>query len=339
MRELLKKLSEAYGPSGREQQMGQLISDEVRPYVDEVFTDAMGNLYAVKRGRGTKVMVAAHMDEIGIIITYIEEKGFLRFSNIGGVSPYVLLGQKVVFSNGTVGTVGMEKLEDIKKLAFDKMYLDIGAATREEAAAKVRIGDIATYLQELTFSGNRAIGKAMDNRAGCAVLIQTIKELGQTENEVYAVFTAQEEVGLRGSRTSSYRLNPDLGLAVDVTLVGDTPEPAVAMDVYLGKGPAVKIKDASVICHPRLKELLLDLAGKENIPCQLEVLLTGGTDAGAIHLTKEGIPSGVISIPCRYVHTPGEMVDLTDMENAVRLLNAFLSRPLKMQEIFPCYLT
>jgi len=339
MRELLKKLSEAYGPSGREQQMGQLISDEVRPYVDEVFTDAMGNLYAVKRGRGTKVMVAAHMDEIGIIITYIEEKGFLRFSNIGGVSPYVLLGQKVVFSNGTVGTVGMEKLEDIKKLAFDKMYLDIGAATREEAAAKVRIGDIATYLQELTFSGNRAIGKAMDNRAGCAVLIQTIKELGQTENEVYAVFTAQEEVGLRGSRTSSYRLNPDLGLAVDVTLVGDTPEPAVAMDVYLGKGPAVKIKDASVICYPRLKELLLDLAGKENIPCQLEVLLTGGTDAGAIHLTKEGIPSGVISIPCRYVHTPGEMVDLTDMENAVRLLNAFLSRPLKMQEIFPCYLT
>ena len=339
MRELLKKLSEAYGPSGREQQMGQLISDEVRPYVDEVFTDAMGNLYAVKRGRGAKVMVAAHMDEIGIIITYIEEKGFLRFSNIGGVSPYVLLGQKVVFSNGTVGTVGMEKLEDIKKLAFDKMYLDIGAATREEAAAKVRIGDIATYLQELTFSGNRAIGKAMDNRAGCAVLIQTIKELGQTENEVYAVFTAQEEVGLRGSRTSSYRLNPDLGLAVDVTLVGDTPEPAVAMDVYLGKGPAVKIKDASVICHPRLKELLLDLAGKENIPCQLEVLLTGGTDAGAIHLTKEGIPSGVISIPCRYVHTPGEMVDLTDMENAVRLLNAFLSRPLKMQEIFPCYLT
>ncbi|MBS3946992.1 MAG: M42 family metallopeptidase [Dethiobacter sp.] len=339
MRELLKKLSEAYGPSGREQQMGQLISDEVRPYVDEVFTDAMGNLYAVKRGRGAKVMVAAHMDEIGIIITYIEEKGFLRFSNIGGVSPYVLLGQKVVFGNGTVGTVGMEKLEDIKKLAFDKMYLDIGAANREEAAAKVRIGDIATYLQELTFNGNRAIGKAMDNRAGCAVLLQTIKELGQTENEVYAVFTAQEEVGLRGSRTSSYRLNPDLGLAVDVTLVGDTPEPAVAMDVYLGKGPAVKIKDASVICHPRLKELLLDLAGKENIPCQLEVLLTGGTDAGAIHLTKEGIPSGVISIPCRYVHTPGEMVDLTDMENAVRLLNAFLSMPLKMQEIFPCYLT
>jgi endoglucanase len=233
----------------------------------------------------------------------------------------------------------MEKLEDIKKLAFDKMYLDIGAANREEAAAKVRIGDIATYCQELSFSGNRAIGKAMDNRAGCAVLVNAIKELEKTNNEIYAVFTIQEEVGLRGSRTSSYRLNPELGLAVDVTPAGDTPEPPATMDVYLGRGPAIKVKDASVICHPRLKELLLELSEQENIPCQLEVLQAGGTDAGAIHLTREGIPSAVISVPCRYVHTPGEMVDITDMQNAVRLLKSFLSHPLEMQKIFPCFLT
>lgn len=339
MRELLKKLSETYGPSGREQQIARLIMGEIRDYVDEVFTDTLGNLYAVKRGNGTKVMVAAHMDEIGIIVTFIEEKGFLRFSNIGGVSPYILLGQKVVFANGTVATVGMEKLEDIKKLAFDKMYLDIGAASREEAAAKVRIGDIATYYRELTFSGSRAIGKAMDNRAGCAVLVNAIKELEKTNNEIYAVFTIQEEVGLRGSRTSSYRLNPELGLAVDVTPAGDTPEPPVAMDVNLGGGPAIKVKDASVICHPRLKELLLELTEQEGIPCQLEVLQAGGTDAGAIHLSREGIPSAVISVPCRYVHTPGEMVDIADMQNAVRLLKSFLSHPLEMQKIFPCFLT
>lgn len=339
MRELLKKFSETYGASGREHQIARLIKEEISDYVDEVFTDTLGNLYAVRRGSGTKLMVAAHMDEIGVIVTFIEEKGFLRFSNIGGVSPYVLLGQKVVFANGTVGTVGMEKLEDIKKLSFEKMYLDIGAANREEAAARIRIGDIATYYRELTVEGSRAFGKAMDNRAGCAVLVSAIRELDKTDNEIYAVFTIQEEVGLRGSRTSSYRLNPDLGLAVDVTPAGDTPEPPAAMDVYLGRGPAIKVKDASVICHPRLKDLLLELAEQEGIPCQLEVLQAGGTDAGAIHLTREGIPSAVISVPCRYVHTPGEMVDLTDMENAARLLKAFLSHPLEMQKIFPCYLT
>lgn len=339
MRELLRKFSEAYGPSGREQQIARLISEEIREYVDEVFTDTLGNLYAVRRGNGTKVMVAAHMDEVGVIVTFIEEKGFLRFSNIGGLSPYVLLGQKVVFANGTVGTVGMEKLEDIKKLALDKMYIDIGAANRDEAAAKVRIGDIAVYYRELTVAGSRAVGKAMDNRAGCAVLVNALKDLDQTDNEIYAVFTVQEEVGLRGSRTSSYRLNPELGLAVDVTPAGDTPEPPAAMDVSLGRGPAIKVKDASIICHPRLKELLLELAEREGIPCQLEVLQSGGTDAGAIHLSRDGIPSAVISVPCRYLHTPGEMADLTDMENASRLLKTFLTHTLEMHKIFPCYLT
>lgn len=282
-------------------------------------------------------MVAAHMDEIGVIVTYIEKEGFLRFSNVGGVSPYVLVGQRLTFGNGVIGTVGMEKLEDIKKLSLDKLYLDVGAKDKEEAEKKVKIGDVATYHRELVLAGDRVIGKAMDNRAGCAVLIKAMQELGETNNEIYAVFTSQEEVGLRGSRTSSYRINPDIGLAIDVTLVGDTPE-ASTMAVSLGKGPAIKVKDASVICHPRLKELLTELAEKNNIPYQFEVLLAGGTDAGAIHLTREGIPSGVISVPCRYVHTPGEMVDLDDMENAVKLLKLFLARAMDMQEIFPCTL-
>ncbi|NLP37067.1 MAG: M42 family metallopeptidase [Firmicutes bacterium] len=337
MKELLKKLSETYGPAGREDKIRQVIQDEVKNYVDEVFTDPMGNLYAVKKGKGTKIMVAAHMDEIGIIVTYIDKHGFLRFSNVGGVSPQILLGQRVTFGNGVVGSIGVEKLDDIKKLTLEKLYLDIGAKNKAEAEKLVKIGDIATYDREATVMGTRMIGKAMDNRAGCAVVIQALRELKETENEIYAVFTTQEEVGLRGSRTSSYRINPDLGLAVDVTLVGDTPEPP-QLNVALGKGAAIKVKDASVICHPKIKAMLSELAAKHSIPVQLEVMTAGGTDAGAIHLTRKGVPSGVISVPCRYVHTPVEMVDLEDMANASRLLTAFLSSPVKMQEAFPCAL-
>lgn len=337
MKELLKKLSETYGPSGREEEIARVIREEIKSYVDETYTDNMGNFYAVKKGKGAKIMVAAHMDEIGMIVTHIDDKGFLRFSNVGGLLLHVLLGQRVIFANGCHGTIGMEKLDDPKKLALEKFYIDIGATGKDDARQKVKVGDIATYHREAIVVGNRIIGKAMDNRAGCTVLIKAIQELGKTDNEVYAVFTSQEEVGLRGSRTSTYRINPDLGLAVDVTTVGDTPE-APTMDVSLGKGPTVKIKDMSVICHPRLKEILSELAEKNQIPYQYEVLTAGGTDAGAIHLTKEGIPAGVISVPCRYIHTPGEMVDLGDLEQAVKLLKAFLLTPLDMQKIFPCYL-
>ena len=337
MKDLLKKLSETYGPSGREEKIRQVIAGEIKDFVDEVFTDPLGNLYAVKKGKSTKIMVAAHMDEIGIIVTYIDKDGFLRFSNVGGVSPQILLGQRVTFGNGVVGSIGVEKLDDIKKLTLDKLYIDIGAKNKEEAEKLVKIGDIATYDREAAVMGTRVIGKAMDNRAGCAVVIEALRRLRETENEIYAVFTTQEEVGLRGSRTSSYRINPDLGLAVDVTLVGDTPEPP-ALNVALGKGAAIKVKDASVICHPKIKAMLSELAAKHKIPVQMEVLTAGGTDAGAIHLTREGVPSGVISIPCRYVHTPVEMVDLDDMENSVKLLTAFLSTSVKMQEAFPCAL-
>lgn len=337
MKELLKKLSETYGPSGREEQIARVIREEIKSYVDEIYSDNMGNLYAVKKGNGAKIMVAAHMDEIGMIVTHIDDKGFLRFSNVGGLSPHVLLGQRVIFANGSQGTIGMEKLEEYNKLTLEKLYIDIGATSKEEAGKCVKVGDIATYHGETTVVGKRVLGKAMDNRAGCAVLIKAIQQLDKTNNEVYAVFTSQEEVGLRGSRISTYRLSPDLGLAVDITMVGDTPE-APTMDVSLGKGPTVKIKDASVICHPRLKEILTKIAEKNEIPYQYEVLTAGGTDAGAIHLTKEGIPAGVISVPCRYVHTPGEMVDLDDLDYAVKLLKAFLAAPHEMREIFPCHL-
>ncbi len=324
MRELIKQLSEVYGPSGREEQVSSLIEIKARKIADEVFKDSLGNLIVIKKGKseGKRIMVAAHMDEIGLIITHIDDNGFLRFSGVGIKLPYVLLGKRFMFPQGICATVAVEKPEDLKKLQYTKMYLDIGAKNREEAEQKIRIGDIGVFEGALVETGGRLSGKALDDRVGCAVLLEVLSEL-QTDNEICFVFTVQEELGLRGARTAAFRLNPDYALAVDVTSVGDTPE-ANTMSVSLGKGPTVKIKDASIICHPKVKEKMITVAEKNNIPYQLEVLVRGGTDAGSIYLTREGIPAGVMSIPCRYIHTAAEMVDINDISNSVKFLRELL---------------
>ncbi len=323
MEKLIKKLSEAYGPSGREEEVRGLIKAEIQGHADEVLTDALGNLIAIKRGSGRKIMLAAHMDEVGIIITHIDKDGFLRFTNVGGVSPYTLLGTRFRFPGGVLGTVGVEKPEDVKKnLSFSKMYVDIGAIGQEEAEGQVKIGSIGTFEGSLTKVGGRYSGKALDDRIGCAVLVKAMQEV-RSHNELYFVFTVQEELGLRGARTAAYRLEPDYGLAVDVTRVGDTPE-SKTMAVSLGKGPTVKVKDSSILCHPQVKEMMIATAEKNSIPYQLEVLEKGGTDAGAIHLSREGIPAGVMSIPCRYIHTPAEMVDVGDVTQGVEFLKHLL---------------
>jgi endoglucanase len=268
-------------------------------------------------------MLAAHMDEIGIVVNYVDEKGFLRFSALGGVFPHTLLGNRVEFENGVVGVIGVEKLESPDKVpTFDKLYIDVGAESREDCPVKV--GDIGVFSRPLIAQGQRLIAKAFDDRIGCAVLVKLLEEIGDCEHDLYIVFTVQEELGLRGAVTSAYGIAPDVGIAVDVTRTGDTPE-APKMAVALGKGPAVKVKDARMISHPGVRQALIRAAEQNGIPYQLEVLEGGTTDAAAIQLTREGIPTGVISIPCRYIHTPSEMVDLRDVENAVRLLLAYLS--------------
>ncbi|NLY30503.1 MAG: M42 family metallopeptidase [Firmicutes bacterium] len=328
MQEMIKHLAELYGPAGREEKVAAYIQGVMKPLVDEVYTDTMGSVVAVKRGSadGKKIMLAAHMDEIGVMITDIDENGFLRFSNIGGLSPFTLIGQRAEFADGTIGVFGFEKLDDIKDLKLNKMYIDIGAGSREEAMAKVNIGDSAVIHRECIIQGQRLIGKAMDDRIGCAVLIETARRLENSPHEIYFVFTTQEEVGLRGARTAAYSVDPDYGIAVDVTTTGDTPE-AHRMAVSLGKGAAVKVKDSSVISHPVVKDLLVNTAKTKGIAYQMEVLERGGTDAGSIHLTRSGVPTGAVSIPCRYVHTPGEMVDLGDVEACVDLLVAVLEGP------------
>jgi len=329
MEGLLKKLSEAYGPSGREEEVRSIIQGYLQDKADEVLTDALGNLIAIRRGSGKKIMVAAHMDEVGLIVTHVDEKGFLRFAPVGGVSPHSLVGKGVAFQNGVTATAGVEKAEDLKRLEFKKMYLDIGAKDEKEALSHVNIGDMAVYRSSMTTALGKYSGKAMDDRVGCAMLIKALENL-QTENEIYFVFTVQEELGLRGARTAAYRLNPDIGLAVDVTRVGDTPE-AATMAVALGKGPAVKIKDSSIICHPFVKDRMIQVAEESQIPYQREVLERGGTDAGTIHISREGVPAGVLSIPCRYIHTAAEMVDQSDVEYGVQLLKALLKDPWEKQ--------
>lgn len=320
MFDLIKRLTQSFGVSGNEEEIREIIINEIKDYIEDIKVDTLGNLIATKPGKGKKIMVAAHMDEIGVMATYIDEKGFIRFSNVGGVSAFISIGQKVKFKNGTIGTVFYEeKLEDMKNLKLSKMYIDIGAKDKKEAEKLVRIGDVACFVGDAVKQGDLVISKALDDRSGCAVLIEAIKRMPQTDNEIYFVFTVQEEIGLRGAKTAAYQLKPDIAIAIDVTDTGDTPE-AHLMEVKCGGGPAIKIKDNSIICHPEVKKLLEESAKNINIPYQYEILEYGGNDSGAIHISAGGVPSGAISIPCRYLHSPVEAASLEDIENIVKLL-------------------
>ncbi len=341
MRDLLGKLSNASGVSGFEEEVRNLMIREMEGHVDDLQVDNMGNLIAIKEGEpdGKKVMLAAHMDEIGLMVRYIDKDGFIKFSKIGGINDQMLLNQEVCIhtSQGVViGVIGskpphrMKAAEKKKVLEYEHMFIDIGAANREEAEEKVNVGDPITISQEFGELGDELVkGKALDNRVGCAVLIEVMKR-ARSDATIYAVGTVQEEVGLKGARTSAYRINPDLALALDVTIAGDHPgikeEEAPAKT---GKGPCIILTDASgrgLITHPQIKELLIEVAEEENIPYQLEVSEGGTTDASAIHLTREGIPTGVISPASRYIHTPVSVVNVKDVEMVVELILAVLRR-------------
>jgi endoglucanase len=330
MKDLIKRLTETYGPSGSEGPIRDQIRRELRGLADQVTTDAMGNLTALKKGSGLRVMVAAHMDEIGFIVTHIDRQGFIRFSNIGGIYPHNIISQRVVFANGTVGTINEERQEkpaDPKRL--DRMYIDIGAASRQEAAQKVAVGDVAGFYRECQFWGRRAIAKSMDDRIGCAIMIEALRRLKKSPNQLHFVFTTQEEVGLRGATTAAFGVAPDLGIAVDITGAFDTPEEKPKLPSVLGKGTAIKIKDSGMLAHPGVKKLMVDTARRHRIPYQFDILEGGTTDGAVIGRTKSGIPTGVLSVPTRYAHSASEMVDLKDVEATIELLVRLLSSNLK----------
>lgn len=333
--ERIARLSELAGPSGHEEPVRQEIRRQIESFVDEVFEDGLGNLYAVKRprgmaGSGLKVMLAAHMDEVGIIVTHIDDDGFLRFAPVGGLSAAVLLGQRVIFANGRVGVIASEHLDDIKELKLERLFIDIGAESREEAMKYAQVGDMAVYQRSAQIMGRRMVGKALDDRVGCAVVVEALVRLGTSSaHEVYGVFTVQEEVGARGARPATFRVAPDVGIAVDVTVSADTPK-ARTLPMALGKGAAIKVKDSSVITHPALRRLLVERARQHGVPFQMEVLDAGGTDAGPIHTSRDGVPSAVISVATRYLHTPAEVIDLGDAQAAADLLVKVLQDEIRL---------
>jgi putative aminopeptidase FrvX len=330
MDELIKKLVEAFGPSGFEDQIRELIRDEIDGLVDEVTIDAMGNLIARKEGDGAglKIMIAAHMDEIGIMTTHITEKGFLRFTKIGGLRPQTLMGGRVQFADGLIGAIYTEKLETWTKLhPLDKHYIDVGGTSREDCP--VEVGTTGNFLGPFITQGTRRIAKSMDDRIGCVVAIEALKQLDHSPHDLYFVFSVQEEVGTRGAQAAANKLQPDIGLAIDVTLAGDTPE-APIMSVELGAGPAIKVKDAGMIAHSGLVRQMRARAEELGIPYQLEVLEGGSTDARSMQIAGPGSAAGCISIPCRYVHTQSEIVDIQDVENAVQLLVSLISQPIEL---------
>jgi len=331
MKSLIQKLTETFSPSGYEQDIRQVIRAEVEPYADEVRIDPLGNLIA-RKGKvgknGRRIMLAGHMDEIGLIASHIDENGFIRFTAIGGVMPHTLLGGRVNFVNGVPGVIGGERIMDIgKTLSISQLFIDVGASSPKNCP--IQIGDVASFDRPFFDMGHRMVAKSMDDRIGCAVMIETIKSLKSSPHELYFTFTTQEEVGLRGAVASAFGIDPELGLSLDVTGTGDTPK-SRKMDVKLGNGPAIKIKDGGMLSDPRVVQWMIRTAEKEKIPFQREILESGTTDATVIQLTHSGVPVGCLSIPCRYIHSPSEMVDTNDVENAIKLLTALMSAPIRL---------
>jgi putative aminopeptidase FrvX len=333
MKPLIQKLVETHGPSGYESQIRAVVRGEVEAYADEMQVDALGNLI-VQKGEGTaegiKIMLAAHIDEIGIMVTQVDTNGFIRFTTLGGVRPYTCIGGRVRFLNGGSGVINMEPLDDMTKMpTFEQLYIDMGYSSNQDSS--LRVGDVGTFERPFLDLGHRLVAKSMDDRIGVAVLIETLHRVTATPHQLYFVFSAQEEVGVRGATTAAFGIDPDLGLAVDVTGTGDTPRRTrVRMEVSLGKGPAIKVRDGGMLADRRVVDWMVAGAEKLNLPYQLEILEGGSTDARAMQLTRAGVPAGCLSIPCRYVHSPSEMVDFEDVQHAVELLVELVSHPVKL---------
>jgi endoglucanase len=326
---LLEKLSNASGVSGNEKEIRQVIKDEVTPLVDEVSTDSMGNLFAVKKGsdNGLKVMLAAHIDEVGLFVDQIEGSGFVRFKKIGGIDDRVLLSKKVyIGENKTPGVIGLKPIHFGNKgnvVGSDDMFIDVGASAKDDKLAK--IGDTATFATQFVQSGDVLRGKAFDDRAGCGVIIELLKN--SYPFTLVGVFTVQEELGMRGARIAAYAVNPDFAFSLEGTTAGDTPTKRdVSPSTNMGAGPAITIMDKSFISDKRLVDLLVDTAKRDNIPYQFKRTITGGTDSGAIHLQQGGIPTVTVAVPVRYIHSPVSLMNLNDFNNAVALMSKTLQR-------------
>ncbi|MCD6147457.1 MAG: M42 family metallopeptidase [Thermoplasmata archaeon] len=334
IKELLKKLSNTHGISGYEDDVRKVVKEEMEELVDEIKVDAMGNLIAIKNGGKPSIMIAAHMDEIGLMVKYIDKKGFINFVKFGGWFDQTLLNNRVVLhteKGNFYGVIGSKPphlmdAEDRKKtVKAEDMFIDVGIKDRKEAEELgIRPGTPITLDREFReLQGSRVTGKAMDNRAGVAMMIEALK-ITKTDATVYAVGTVQEEVGLKGAKTSAFGLNPDVGIVSETAIPGDYPGMKEKdSSIKLGDGPVLTITDASgrgLIASPAIIKWLEETAKEKNIPYQMDVSSGGTTDATAIHLTRAGIPCGVLSVPTRYMHSGVEVIDINDLKKGAELM-------------------
>jgi len=334
MNELLQQLTEAAGVAGAEKEVRLLIRDLIADHVDRWQVDSMGNLLAWKKGTGERdlrVMVDAHMDEVGLMITAIDSDGTLRFTPVGGLSPRTLLGKVVqVGPKKRTGVIGARPIHLLKKsqrtsiVKIENMRIDIGAKKKENAASKVSIGDRATFLTSYEETGRTAMGKAFDNRAGCAALVRLLRG-DPFPFDLHAVFTVQEEVGLRGAQVAAFATRPDAALVLECTPAYDLPnERDVSPNVALGRGPSIYVMDRVTIQDPRLVSHMVRTAEAAGIPFQIRQPGGGGTNTAVIQRSTGGIPAATIATPARYIHGPAAMINLDDFENVIRLADAAL---------------
>ena len=325
----LKTLCLIPSVSGREKAVREKINELIAPYTDSVYTDNLGNLVAVKYGSSEnkkKIMLCAHMDEIGFLATYIEDSGFIRIATVGGINLVASSFSEVVSERGVKGVLVPDASVKAADFAPDKFVIDVGAKNKKEAERKVKIGDFFVVRPSLSkLSGKRVCGRPIDDRIGCAILIEIAKSYARSKpkHDIYFTFSSQEEVGCRGAKTASFGISPDYALIFDVTGTGDSVG-AKPMECALGRGAAIKIKDSSVICHAELVEQLKELAEKKNIPYQLEILTYGGTDTSSVQMSGLGTRAGALSIPTRYIHSSVETFDMADAEACKALTLEFI---------------
>lgn len=335
---LLEKLSNAFGPSGSEDDVASLLRKELEAYADETHVDKLGNILFYHNGKKgyPKVMLAAHMDEIGFIVTFVEDTGFLRFDTIGGITNIIMPGQRVLlrgdkgYLKGIIGTKPphlMTVEEQAKIIPKEDLFIDIGADSVGQAKKKgVDVGAMGVFDVDFADLGDGYYrGKSFDDRAGCTVLAEVFKALKDSAYNVVAVGSVQEELGIRGARTAAWQVDPDFGLAIEGTFVSDVP--ATRPDRVSSKikgGPVVTIMDRTAFTHPHVLKTLIKVGREKSIPFQFKQVPVGGTDAGAIHLTKAGVPSGTVAVPCRYIHGPASILHVDDLRNTIRLVNEFV---------------
>ncbi len=333
---ILRQLSEAPGVSGNEDEVRSILLDAVRDHVDEVEIDALGNLLTVKRGiddNPIRVMLAAHMDEIGLMVVDHDDQGMLKVRTVGGIDVRLLPGTLLEVGPDRVpGVIGIKPIhltesEDMSKVTkIETLAVDIGAKDKSEAQKAAPLGTYATFATRYRELGPTVTGKAFDDRAGCAVLVELLSG-DRFGCDLHGVFTVQEEVGLRGAQVAAYRVDPDCAFALEGTFADDIPkEKEASPSTELGKGPAITVMDRSFIADRRLVRLLTETAQELEIPHQVKQPGLGGTDAGAIHLAREGVPSATVAVPARYIHSPVSLLSLEDFENTVRLMRESLFR-------------